>query len=154
MLSFNSFVPASDEELRKQAAAFGQQAGVEVRIDTIQSSLQCRPSSPPRPSRRPAHDIVRTSSADPFLYENLLVDVGDVVDKLGQQHGGWYGFAAESCQTASGWRSVPWHWNSFPANYNVTHFKKAGARAPAHVGRAARSTARSSRPRATRSASR
>jgi ABC-type glycerol-3-phosphate transport system substrate-binding protein len=35
MLSFNSFVPASDDELRKQAAAFGQQAGVEVRVDTI-----------------------------------------------------------------------------------------------------------------------
>ena len=73
---------------------------------------------------------MRTSSADPFLYENLLLDVGDVVDKLGRQHGGWYSFAAESCQTASGWRSVPWPWNSFPANYNVTHFKKAGLEPP------------------------
>ena len=73
---------------------------------------------------------MRTSSADPFLYESVLVDVGDVVDKLGKQHGGWYGFAAESCQTGSGWRSVPWHWNSFPANYNMAHFKKAGLETP------------------------
>jgi multiple sugar transport system substrate-binding protein len=52
------------------------------------------------------------------------------VDKIGKQHGGWYGFAAESCQTGSGWRSVPWHWNSFPANYNTVHFKKAGLEHP------------------------
>jgi hypothetical protein len=34
-LSVNHFVPASDEELRKQAEAFGKQAGVSVRVDTI-----------------------------------------------------------------------------------------------------------------------
>ena len=34
-LSWNHFVPASDDELRKQAEAFGKQAGVTVRVDTI-----------------------------------------------------------------------------------------------------------------------
>ena len=129
MLSFNSFVPASDDELRRQAEAFGKQAGVEVRVDTISSS-QLPAKLAAEAFAQAGHDIVRTSSADPFLYESLLVDVGDVVDKLGRQHGGWYGFAAESCQTPSGWRSVPWHWNSFPANYNTTHFKKAGLEPP------------------------
>jgi len=129
MLSFNSFVPASDEELRRQAEAFGKQAGVEVRVDTISSSqLPAKLAS--EAQTQAGHDIVRTSSADPFLYERLLVDVSEVVDRLGKQHGGWYGFAAESCQTTSGWRSVPWHWNSFPANYNTTHFRKAGLEPP------------------------
>jgi multiple sugar transport system substrate-binding protein len=129
MLSFNSFVPASDEELRRQAESFGKQAGVEVRIDTISSS-QLPAKLAAEAQTQAGHDIVRTSSADPFLYEHQLVDVSDVVDRLGKQHGGWYGFAAESCQTASGWRSVPWHWNSFPANYNMTHFRKAGLEPP------------------------
>jgi len=129
MLSFNSFVPASDEELRRQAEAFGKQAGAEVRVDTISSS-QLPAKLAAEAHAQSGHDIVRTSSADPFLYENLLVDVGDAVDKLGKQHGGWYGFAAESCQTGSGWRSVPWHWNSFPANYNMAHFRKAGLEPP------------------------
>ena len=129
LLSFNSFVPASDDELRRQAAAFGQQAGVEVRVDTISSS-QLPAKLAAEAASQSGHDIVRTSSADPFLYERLLADVGDVVDRLGKQHGGWYGFAAESCQTASGWRSVPWHWNSFPANYNTTLFAKAGLEPP------------------------
>jgi multiple sugar transport system substrate-binding protein len=56
--------------------------------------------------------------------------VGDVVDKLGKQYGGWYAFSAESAQTKSGWRSVPWFWISFPATYNQAHFKKAGLETP------------------------
>src|SRR5216117_1244600 len=36
-LSFNHFVPASDDELKRQAEVFGKQAGVTVRVDTIQA---------------------------------------------------------------------------------------------------------------------
>ena len=124
VLSFNSFVPAADEELRRQAEVFGKQANIEVRVDTIQSTQL--PAKLAAEAQAQRGRDVRTSSADPFLYEALLVDVGDVVERLGKQHGGWYPFAAESCQTGSGWRSVPWHWNSFPANYNTVHFKSAG----------------------------
>src|ERR671922_215320 len=35
LLSFNHFVPASDDELRRQADLFSKQAGVPVRVDTI-----------------------------------------------------------------------------------------------------------------------
>lgn len=62
MLSFNSFFPASDEELRRQAEAFGKQAGVEVRVDTI-SSLQL-----PQLRRRP----VTTSLEPPKTWAELL----------------------------------------------------------------------------------
>ena len=52
--------------------------------------------------------------------------MGDVVDELGKKYGGWYPFAAEARQTKSGWKAVPWFWISFPATYNMAHFKKAG----------------------------
>jgi multiple sugar transport system substrate-binding protein len=102
-LSVNHFVPASDEELRKQAEAFGKQTG---------------------------HDLVFLSHADPFLFENNLVDVGPLVDTLGKKYGGWYPFAAESAQTNSGWKAVPWFWVSFPATYNMAHYRKAGLEPP------------------------
>src|SRR2546426_11180998 len=35
-LSTNHFVPASDDELRRQAEVFGKQAGLTVKVDTIQ----------------------------------------------------------------------------------------------------------------------
>ena len=128
-LSWNHFVPASDDELRRQAEAFGKQAGATVRVDTI-AHLQLDAKFAAEAQSQSGHDMIRTHGAVPFVYENLLADVGDLVDKLGKRHGGWYPFAAESGQTTSGWRAVPWFWISFPATYNMAHFKKAGLEVP------------------------
>src|SRR5499433_2177184 len=128
-LSWNHFVPASDDELRKQAEAFGKQAGVTVRVDTI-AHLQLDAKFAAEAQAQVGHDMIRTHGAVPFLFENQLADVGDVVDELGKQYGGWYPFAAESSQTKSGWKAVAWFWISFPATYNMAHFKKAGLEYP------------------------
>ena len=128
-LSFNHFVPASDDEVKRQTELFAKQAGVSVRFDTI--------AGPQMPAKRAAqvasqsgHDVIVTGAADPFLYEQHLVDVGDLVDFLGSRYGGWYPFAKETCHTGSGWRAVPWYWVAFPGSYNEALFKKAGLQTP------------------------
>src|SRR5213596_1534539 len=128
-LSTNHFVPASDDELRRQAEVFGKQAGLTVKVDTIQG-LQLPAKRAAEAQSQSGHDLVLLSHADPYLFENLLVDVGPLVDTLGKKYGGWYPFAAESCQTGSGWRAVPWFWVAFPATYNMAHFAKAGLEYP------------------------
>jgi multiple sugar transport system substrate-binding protein len=129
LLSNNHFVPASDDELRRQAEAFGKQAGITVRVDTI-AGLQLPAKRAAEAQSQTGHDMVLLSHADPFLFENNLVDVGPLVDSLGKKYGGWYPFAAESAQTNLGWRAVPWYWVSFPATYNMAHFKKTGLEPP------------------------
>src|SRR5256884_7450118 len=128
-LSTNHFVPASDDELRRQAEVFGSQAGLAVKAATSQG-LQLPAKRAAEAQSQSGHDLVLLSHADPYLFENLLVDVGPLVDTLGKQYGGWYPFAAESAQTASGWKAVPWYWVSFPASYNMAHFRKAGFEHP------------------------
>ena len=128
-LSVNHFVPASDDELRRQAEVFGKQAGVTVRVDTI-AGLQLPAKRAAEAQSQSGHDMLLLSHADPFLFENLLVDLGPVVDTLGKQYGGWYPFAAEMNHTKSGWKGVPWFWVSFPGTYNMAHFKKAGFEGP------------------------
>jgi multiple sugar transport system substrate-binding protein len=128
-LSWNHFVPASDDELRKQAEAFSKANNCTVRVDTI-AHLQLNAKFAAEAQAQSGHDMIRAHDNVPFYYENHLVDVGDVVEKLGKQYGGWYSFAAESCQTKSGWRAVPWFWISFPATYNMAHFKKASVEVP------------------------
>src|SRR5437867_13216336 len=76
VLSTNHFVPASDDELRRQAEVFGKQAGVAVRVDTI-AALQLPAKRAAEAQGQAGHDIVFLSHADPYLFENLLVDVGD-----------------------------------------------------------------------------
>ena len=129
LLSWNHFVPAADDELRKQAEEFAKAAGCAVRVDTI-AHLQMPAKVAAEAQSQSGHDMYRTAGSDPFLFEQHLVDVGDVVDKLGKGGGGWYPFAAEANQTKSGWRAVPWFWISFPATYNQAHFKKAGFETP------------------------
>ena len=128
-LSWNHFVPASDDELRKQAEAFGKQAGVTVRVDTI-AHLQIPAKRAAEAQAQSGHDMILTGGADPFLFEKQHADVGDLIDELGKKYGGWYPFAREGSLTASGWKAVPWFWVSFPATYNMTHFKKAGLEYP------------------------
>src|SRR5256884_7740221 len=128
-LSTNHFVPASDDELRRQAEVFGSQAGLAVKAATSQG-LQLPAKRAAEAQSQSGHDLVLLSPADPDLFENLLVDVGPLVDTLGKKYGGWYPFAAESCQTGSGWRAVPWFWVAFPATYNMAHFAKAGLEYP------------------------
>src|SRR3970040_1927958 len=112
-LSWNHFVPAADDELRKQAEAFGKVANCTVRVDTM-AHLQMPAKVAAEAQSQSGNDMYRTAGADPFLYENLLLSVDDVVAKVGKQGGGWYSFAAESSQTKSGWKSIPWFWISFP----------------------------------------
>src|SRR5213594_2951503 len=76
-LSWNHFVPASDDELRKQAEAFSKQAGVTVRVDTI-AHLQLPAKRAAEAQAQAGHDIIFVGDADPFLYEKQLADVGDL----------------------------------------------------------------------------
>src|SRR5256712_14015681 len=128
-LSWNHVVPSYDGGVGKQARASPKAAGVSVGVDAI-ALLQLMAKFAAQAQSQSGHDMIRTHDAIPFLFESQLAEVGDVVDKLGKQHGGWYPFAAEANQTKSGWRAVPWFWISFPATYSQAHYKKAGFEVP------------------------
>jgi len=128
-LSWNHFVPASDEELRRQAEVFGKQAGVTVRVDTI-AHLQLPAKYAAEAQAQSGHDIILVQGITGHLYEQQLVDVADIIDDLGKKYGGWYPFSEELAKMPSGWRAVPWFWISFPATYNMAHYKKAELQTP------------------------
>jgi multiple sugar transport system substrate-binding protein len=128
-LSWNHFVPASDDELRKQAEAFSKQANCTVRVDTI-AHLQLPAKFAAEAASQSGHDMILAGTSTAFLYEQQLVDVGDLVEDLGKKYGGFYSFSKEAAYMASGWKAVPWFWISFPATYNMAHFKKAGFEVP------------------------
>src|SRR5262245_502692 len=73
-LSWNHFVPAADDELRRQAEVFSKQAGVTVRIDTI-AHLQLPAKYAAEAASQSGHDMILAGDAYPFLFENLLAAV-------------------------------------------------------------------------------
>ena len=66
-LTFNHFVPASDDELKRQAEVFAKQAGVAVRVDTI-AGPQLFAKRAAQATSQSGHDLIVTGAADPFLY--------------------------------------------------------------------------------------
>src|SRR5438477_10211178 len=77
-LSWNHFVPAADDELRRQAELFSKQAGVAVRVDTI-AHLQLPAKFAAEAQAQSGHDLRLSYHADPFLYEHQLADGGDSI---------------------------------------------------------------------------
>ncbi|MGH7412864.1 MAG: hypothetical protein ACREKJ_01520, partial [Candidatus Rokuibacteriota bacterium] len=85
-LSWNHFVPAADDELRKQAEAFSKANNCAVRVDTM-AHLQMPAKVAAEAQSQSGHDMFRTASSDCFLFENQLANVDDVIAKLGKQYG-------------------------------------------------------------------
>ena len=88
LLTFAHFVPASDDELRRQLEEFGKQAGVKVRMDQV-AHLQLPAVLASEVQGQKGHDILGLSRfAMPNLYAKQLVKVGDMVEKISRDTGG------------------------------------------------------------------
>jgi multiple sugar transport system substrate-binding protein len=113
LLTFAHFVPASDDELQRQLEEFGKQAGVKVRMDKV-AHLQIPAVFASEVQGQKGHDVVGLSRfAMPNLYAKHLVNLNDVVEKIGRGAGGFVN--TEVGKDASGaYRGVPWFYVSFP----------------------------------------
>jgi multiple sugar transport system substrate-binding protein len=129
MITWNHFVPASDERLKELAAEFGKRANVTLRIDTM-AHLQLPAKWAAEVQTGTGHDLVFTYSEAPFLYERFLVPMDDVVGEVEKTYGGFYPFAKEGSFVNGTWRALPWMWISFPGTYNQTLFKNHGQSVP------------------------
>src|SRR2546425_12399424 len=74
-LSWNHFVPASDDELRQQAEEFGKQAGVTGRVDTI-AHLQLPAKRAAEVPARSGPDLRHMNAHHPFPHGEALVGGG------------------------------------------------------------------------------
>ena len=62
-LSWNHFVPAADDELRRQAEVFAKQANCSIRVDTM-AHLQMPAKVAAEAQSQAGHDMYRTAGAD------------------------------------------------------------------------------------------
>jgi multiple sugar transport system substrate-binding protein len=129
MLSWNHFVPASDEKLREQAAAFSKQRGVKVQVDTI-AHLQLPSKLASEVQTQSGHDIVYLQRSQSYLFKKHLVPLDELAEGLGNTHGGWYDFARDYSYVDGRWVALYWFFGTFPGLYNKKHFDEAGLPTP------------------------
>jgi multiple sugar transport system substrate-binding protein len=129
LLSFNNFVPAADDKLREQAAAFSKQRGVKARVDTI-AHLQLPSKIAGEVQTQSGHDITIMQRSQTYLYKNHLIPLDAFAESLGSKYGGWYDWARETTFIDGRWVAVYWLFVTFPGLYNKRHFDEAGLSAP------------------------
>ncbi len=106
MVRWVDFVPAADEALKKQAVEAGKALGAEITVETINANdIQSRITA--AVSSGSGADIFLLQHNLAHLYAKSLVDVGDVVDAIGKEQGGYYPAAEGLAKVDGVWRAAP-----------------------------------------------
>ena len=112
LITFSHFVPSSDEELKRQLEEYGKMAGVKVRMDRV-AHLQLPAVLASEVQGQKGHDLVALAVGQPYLYAKHLVEVDDLVEKIGRRSGGWTDVVAGRGPEGK-YRGIPWFFISFP----------------------------------------
>ncbi|HXH10737.1 MAG TPA: extracellular solute-binding protein [Alphaproteobacteria bacterium] len=123
ILSWNHFVPASDEKLKEQIAAFSKQTGASVQLNTI-AHRELPAKWAAEVQSQSGHDLIVLIDNAPQLYKDQLADVSDVCQELGSRYGGWWDFCREVSIADGQWKSVPWYYIGTPATYREDYFQQ------------------------------
>jgi len=78
-------------------------------------------------SRGGGHDIFHLNGVGAWLYDNALVDVTDVADRLAKEFGGFIPHSESIGKVKDKWLAIPYWYISFPMIINRGYFNKVGA---------------------------
>src|SRR5439155_25349410 len=122
MLTWNHFVDASDEYLRKMAKDFGKENKCQVKIDFIPHRDTYVKVAKEQETRQ-GHDIVFLFFSKPHLHHEDLETL-DFMEDLGKKLGGWYDLAREAAQVEGRWVALPWYYIPMPVTYREDLYQK------------------------------
>ena len=126
IVHWKHFVPDYDKWFDVFAKEFGEANKCKVEVDYV--------ATPDLPtaiaadiSRGGGHDIFHLNGTGAWLYDNVLVDVTDIANRLGKEFGGWIPEASSIAVVRGKWLCIPHWYMSFPWIINRGYFKEVGA---------------------------
>ena len=128
VLHESSFIKTFDEYFQKTLApAYEKQAGVKVNYElTSVGSLPTRISTITETGS--GADATMIFGLYPFLFEEKLLDVGDIAEEAGKQQGGWYDVAREQGIVNGKWKAVPFSNIGQLMNWRTDWFAEVGVK--------------------------
>jgi multiple sugar transport system substrate-binding protein len=128
MLTWNHFVPASDETLRGLARSFEKSHKCQVKIDFIPHRDTYVKVAKEQETRQ-GHDIVFLFFSKPHLHHEDL-DTLEFMEDLGNKLGGWHDLAREAGQVGGRWVALPWFYIGGPITYREDVYQQHGLAVP------------------------
>jgi multiple sugar transport system substrate-binding protein len=107
LLQWTSFVPAADDEIKRQAAEFSSANNVQVTIQTV-SGDQLQPKTAAAVEAGSGPDIIQMQYGWPHLYDTACLDVSDMVSALKSQLGSVNSVNDAFCKVGSKYLAIPY----------------------------------------------
>jgi len=125
VVQWKHFVPDYDKWFDVFAKEFGDKNKCKVEVDYV--------ATPDLPtaiaadiSRSGGHDVFHLNGTGAWLYDNVLVDVTDIANRLSKEFGGWIPGATSIAEVRGKWLAIPHWFMSFPWIINRGYFKEVG----------------------------
>ena len=130
ILQWSHFVPAYDVWFDKFVKDWGAKTGVQVRVDRI-PHLELPSRIAAEFAAGSGHDLVYfVGTILTGLYYKNLVDLSDVVDKIGQKWGGWLPSAEPIARVEGHWYALPDFYIVAPMLWRKDLFDANGLKPP------------------------
>ena len=123
-LTFASFVPDTDKELKRQFEEWGAQNKVKVRLDII-AGQQFQTKKAAEVQARSRHDLIVLGGG---LGHDYLADLNDVAGDVAPKNGGWLN--PNDYLIRGKWKLLPWWMPPFPIAVRTDLLEQVGEKNP------------------------
>ena len=125
IVHWKHFVPDYDRWFDTFAKKFGEDHKCKVEVDYV-ATPDLPTSIAADISRGGGHDIFHLNGTGAWLYDQVLVDVSSVADKLAKEFGGFIPGAESIAKVKGKWLAIPHWYIAYPFLINSGYFKQAG----------------------------
>ncbi|MEO8189032.1 MAG: extracellular solute-binding protein [Acidobacteriota bacterium] len=126
VVHWKHFVPDYDKYFDVFAKEFGEKNKCRVEVDYV-ATADLPTAIAADISRRGGHDVFHLNGTGAWLYDQILVDVSDVANRLGKEFGGWLPEAKDIGMVRGKWLAVPSWYIAYPFIINRAYFNQVGA---------------------------
>jgi multiple sugar transport system substrate-binding protein len=127
IIQWKHFVPEYDNKyFANFTKQFGEKHKCKVEVDYVATS-DLNGAEQADIARGGGHDILHLNGVGAWFFEQALVDVSDVADKLAKEFGGWIPNSESIGKVKGKWLAVPYWYIAYPMLINRGYFKQVGA---------------------------
>ncbi len=126
VVQWKHFVPDYDRYFNEFVKKFGEQHKCKVEVDYV-ATADLPTAIAADISRGGGHDIFHLNGTGAWLYDQTLVDVSSVAEKLAKDFGGWIPNSESIGKVKDKWLAIPYWYIAYPMIINRGYFKEVGA---------------------------
>src|SRR5947208_9580532 len=109
-------IPTSTELLTSLIKFWGKTSKIDVKLGLL-SRRQLTQAMLDAAKNGSGPDIIESTYLQAYGQADMLVDISDICEAVGEANGGWYDFARETCVVDGKWRAMPHFFAPFAMVY-------------------------------------